>query len=145
MTQNLLVYSRPYGSTRDFEVKRLFAVQDSLPAFTFQDPSRGSYIAFEPKVQPVSEVLDNDYSDYCVEVRGLWRCIGDVMGGPFVSRSYLSADHKNIITSVAFIYGPGHDKRNVLVCWRRPLARSGLNRPNQPLLTASPTKNRISS
>jgi hypothetical protein len=114
MTQNLLVYSRPYGSTRDFEVKRLLAVQDSFTRIYVPGPSRGSYIAFEPKVQPVSEVLDNDYSDYCVEVRGLWRCIGDVMGGPFVSRSYLSADHKNIITSVAFIYGPGHDKRNVL-------------------------------
>ena len=47
-------------------------------------------------------------------MRGRWHCPIDVMGGPFVSRNYLSADHRNIVSVVVFLYAPGMEKRNRL-------------------------------
>ena len=61
---------------------------------------------------PVSTVLPTVDGKYSVEIRGLWRIEGDIMGGPFVSRSYLDPENKNIITVEAFVYRPNKSKRS---------------------------------
>ncbi|MCQ2191431.1 MAG: DUF4837 family protein [Paludibacteraceae bacterium] len=114
VNQNLLVFSSPYTKESDFSAEHLVAVQDSFTTQFVPGPSENSFMKRQPLVPLTSEVLKNDNSDYCVEVRGRWHCPKDVMGGPFVSRNYLSADHKSIITAVAFLYAPGNPKRNRL-------------------------------
>lgn len=114
MMENIFIYSYPYTSPDDFLASHILAVQDSLTKIYIPGPTEGSYMVHESRVEPVSEFIKVPTSDYCIEVRDLWRCEGDVMGGPAVSRSFLSPDHKQIITAGAFLYGPGHDKRNKL-------------------------------
>ncbi|MBO4654135.1 MAG: DUF4837 family protein [Bacteroidales bacterium] len=49
-----------------------------------------------------------------LEMRGLWESIGDHMGGPFYSFTYLTADGQYCITVDGFVYAPQEDKRNYL-------------------------------
>lgn len=114
ISQNMCVFTSPYTSNSDFSAEHLVAVQDYYTSKYVPGPSEGSFMNHQPLEPLTYEVLKNDYSDFCVEVRGLWHCEKDVMGGPFVSRNYLSADHKSIITAMVFLYAPGKDKRNRL-------------------------------
>ena len=47
-------------------------------------------------------------------MRGLWECVGDHMGGPFYSFTYLSPDKNYCITVDGFVYAPQENKRNYL-------------------------------
>ena len=114
MNQNMLVFTSPYRSSDDFSPKHLVAVQDSFTKLYVPGPSEGSFMKHHPQIPFAAEVLNTKNSDYCVEVRGRWHCPIDVMGGPFVSRNYLSADHRNIVSVVVFLYAPGMEKRNRL-------------------------------
>lgn len=114
VNQNILIFKFPYTSSVQFSPKNLVAVQDSFCSVFIPGPTMGSYMVHEKRIPFVTEVLKHTDSDYCVEVRGMWRCEGDVMGGPFVSRSFLSADHSSIITAMAFLFAPGKNKRNTL-------------------------------
>ena len=49
-----------------------------------------------------------------VEMRGLWECVNDKMGGPFYSFSYLSPDNQYVITIDGFVYAPEETKRDYL-------------------------------
>ncbi|MBR6042852.1 MAG: DUF4837 family protein [Paludibacteraceae bacterium] len=114
VNQNMVVFTSPYRSVEDFSPEHLVAVQDSFTKLYIPGPSEGSYMKRLPIIPLTSEVLYSKNSDYCVEVRGRWHCPIDVMGGPFVSRNYLSADHRNIVTAMVFLYAPGQEKRNRL-------------------------------
>ncbi len=114
VNQNMLIFQSPYRNREDFSPSHLLAVQDSITKKYIPGPSEGSFMQRQKLVPISSEVLNNKNSDYCMEVRGMWHCPIDVMGGPFVSRNYLSADHKNIITALVFLYAPGNEKRNRL-------------------------------
>ncbi len=48
------------------------------------------------------------------EMRGLWESVGDHMGGPFYSFTFLSPDKQYCITVDGFVYAPQEDKRNYL-------------------------------
>ena len=112
MMENIVVYSQPYTSEDQFLASHILSVQDSLTKKHIPGSVDGSYMRHEGRVEPACEFIKTDYSEYCIEVKGLWCTEGDDMGGPYVSRNYLSPDHKRIVTAMAFLYGPGHDKRN---------------------------------
>lgn len=46
--------------------------------------------------------------------RGLWQMEGDAMGGPWVSHTLEDAQTGRVVVAEAFVYAPGHDKRNLL-------------------------------
>lgn len=48
------------------------------------------------------------------EMRGLWECVRDKMGGPFYSYTFTTADGKNCITIDGFVYAPQENKRDYL-------------------------------
>jgi hypothetical protein len=48
------------------------------------------------------------------ELRGLWECVGDKMGGPFYNLSFLDKTKQNIISVDGFVYAPQEDKRDYL-------------------------------
>ncbi|HNY62351.1 MAG TPA: DUF4837 family protein [Bacteroidales bacterium] len=49
-----------------------------------------------------------------VEMRGLWESVGDNMGGPFYSFSFINSDQTAVITIDGFVYAPQEDKRDYL-------------------------------
>lgn len=49
-----------------------------------------------------------------IEMRGLWESVGDHMGGPFYSFTFLSPDKQHCITVDGFVYAPQENKRDFL-------------------------------
>lgn len=114
MTQNIVVYSYPYYGKEDFRVERLLHKRDSVMKRYIAGPSEGSYMTTEYRCEPACREYIDVNDRYLVEVRGLWRVEGDIMGGPFVSRSYLDAALGRIVTVEAYLYGPFKKKRNTM-------------------------------
>ena len=48
------------------------------------------------------------------ELRGLWECVGDNMGGPLYNFSFLDKTGQNVISIDGFVYAPQEDKRDYL-------------------------------
>lgn len=112
-TENIIIYKIPYGNESDFIKENLLYCRDSVMKAYVGGPSDGSYMTTRYEIMPPeSSVLPTVDGKYSVEIRGLWSIHGDIMGGPFVSRSYVDPESKNIITVEAFIYRPNKSKRS---------------------------------
>jgi len=48
------------------------------------------------------------------ELRGLWECVGDKMGGPFYNFSFIDKTGENVISVGGFVYAPEEEKRDYL-------------------------------
>jgi hypothetical protein len=48
------------------------------------------------------------------ELRGLWECVGDYMGGPFYNYSFMDKSGENVISVGGFVYAPEEEKRDYL-------------------------------
>lgn len=109
---DLVVYRTPYTAPDDFKYEHLLGIRDSVLKVNVPGPSEGSYMTTEVeffKPQYREFMFDGRY---CAELRGLWKVEGDIMGGPFVSRSYYDEKNQQIVTAEAFVYAPQHKKRN---------------------------------
>ena len=47
-------------------------------------------------------------------MRGLWKMVGDMMGGPFVSHARLDEKNQRVVVAEGFVYAPETDKRNFI-------------------------------
>lgn len=114
MTQNIVLYSYPYYGHEDFKQEKLLHKRDSVMKLYIAGPADGSYMTTEYRCEPTYKELIDENGRYLVEIRGLWRVEGDIMGGPFVSRSYMDAALNRIVTVEAYLYGPFKKKRNTM-------------------------------
>ena len=51
---------------------------------------------------------------YCGVLRGLWKMVGDMMGGPFVSHAFLDTKTQRVIVAEGLVYAPETTKRNYI-------------------------------
>lgn len=111
--QDIVIYSYPYTDKKMFTKEALIARRDSVMKANIPGELKGSYMGTELKyADPVfNEIWINN--GYCAELRGLWRMMnGAAMGGPFYSHTRLDEVNQRVITVDAFIFAPGHKKRN---------------------------------
>ena len=47
-------------------------------------------------------------------MRGLWKMVGDLMGGPFVSIARVDEANGRIVVAEGFVYAPETKKRNFI-------------------------------
>ena len=111
----VLVNVTPYRNEDQFTPEKIYNRLDTIMRRHVPGPAEGSYMCTERRVEPVTRKVDYEGSDYCIETHGLWRLQGDFMGGPYVNYSMLSADGKNIIDLVGFVYCPRFNKRDYLM------------------------------
>jgi hypothetical protein len=111
LRQDIIVYSYPYRGEEDFRLENLLQKRDSVLQKHIEGPSPGSYMTTERHFEITHKEIQEN-GKYRALLRGLWRVEGDLMGGPFVSVSYLDEKRNRIITIEGFIYGPSHKKRN---------------------------------
>jgi hypothetical protein len=72
-----------------------------------------SYMATEMYIPPVQKIVEIG-DMFAVETRGLWKTVGDFMGGPFLSYTIYDEVNDQIIVVEGMVYGPDSKKRNVL-------------------------------
>lgn len=112
--KNIIVYTTPYKKTSDFSADNILMRRDSILLAHIPGANEGSYMGTEYRYEPPMAKATQLNGSYAVEVRGLWKVHGDMMGGPFVSLSTLDPTHTKIITIETFLYAPNKYKRNIL-------------------------------
>ncbi len=114
LRRDLVIYSYPYTSTKQFDLEALNQKRDAVLGKMISASVEGSYMGTEYKVfPPQAKVLQDN--PYTVEVRGLWKIYnGEAMGGPYVSHSCLDEINQRIVTAETYILAPGQKKRNEL-------------------------------
>lgn len=111
--QYLAIYTYPYTDDSTFTKQYLLNKRDMLMKKYIPGANEGSYMQ-------TSYVFDPSFRSYkkgemyIAELRGLWETKGDMMGGPFISHTFLDEDSQNIITIEGFVYAPHKSKRNLM-------------------------------
>ncbi|MCD7935494.1 MAG: DUF4837 family protein [Tannerellaceae bacterium] len=110
---DLVVYSFPYTDANTFTLDYLVAKRDSvlkenLPG-AFPDSYMTTETRFELSYKPITV-----NGEYVGVLRGLWKMVGDMMGGPFVSHVRLDERNNRILVVEGFVYAPETNKRNFI-------------------------------
>jgi hypothetical protein len=110
---DIIVYTFPYRDENTFTGEYLIAKRDSVLKINLPGAFPDSYMA--------TETLANvDYTPitvrgkYCGVLRGLWKMVGDKMGGPFVSHIRLDEVNNRVVVVEGFVYAPESNKKNYI-------------------------------
>lgn len=110
--QNFVIYSFPYRDQNTFTKEYLVHKRDSVMQINIPGSQEGRYMMTDSLMTDVKAIAVQ--GEYCMEMRGLWRVKGDLMGGPYVSHARLDKKNQRIIVSEIFIYSPDKMKRNLV-------------------------------
>ncbi len=114
-SQGLVVISVPYKDTTQFSRKSILARTTDYLMRYVPGPTQGSYMSIDMKnMPPQTKIVTDFFTDYAVEMRGLWRVEHDFMGGPFVSYTFVDWRKNQIVTIFGYVYQPNKAKRNLL-------------------------------
>lgn len=113
ISQGIFIYAYNNAGQKLNSVPHIVAMRDSVAKHNIPGPLEGSFMATMHDFTPVSSPL-NFGGTYAIETRGLWNVIGDFMGGPFISMTFLSKDQSRAICIDGYVYAPKYDKRNYL-------------------------------
>ncbi len=108
----LMVYSYPYAGKGTFSKEFLLNKRDSILKKNIPGPTDGSYMATEMQFPPIYKTT-NINDEKVVEMRGLWKVIGDMMGGPWILQAHLDKKNNRVIVLDGYVYSPEKaDKRD---------------------------------
>lgn len=110
---DLFVYSFPYSDQHTFTKDYLIAKRDSVLKRNLPGAFPDSYMATETRADIAYEPITLNNS-YCGVMRGLWKMVGDKMGGPFVSHAFLDEKNQRVIVTEGLVYAPETTKRNFI-------------------------------
>ncbi len=114
ISQGIYIYSFDYTGPQSIEKSYLLNKRDSVLRINVPGPSEGSYVATETNF-PITykHFVHNDHQ--IVELRGLWKVVGDLMGGPFVSFSHIDEVNNRVVVTEGYVYAPEKpNKRNLV-------------------------------
>ncbi|MCU4162731.1 DUF4837 family protein [Carboxylicivirga caseinilyticus] len=104
-TQGFLVYEFPYIGEGTFSKEYLLNKRDSVLQKNVPGPSDGSYMTTEHNVPVIYKTAEiNDIP--VVEIRGLWKVMGDMMGGPFILHAHHDLKNNRVVVTEGFVYCP---------------------------------------
>jgi hypothetical protein len=110
---DLLVYTFPYTDANTFTKEYLIAKRDSVLKINLPGAFPNSYMVTETNLE-VTYTPITVRGNYCGVLRGLWKMVGDMMGGPFVSHIRLDEENRRIVVVEGFVFAPESDKRNFI-------------------------------
>ncbi|MCD8042042.1 MAG: DUF4837 family protein [Tannerellaceae bacterium] len=110
---DIVVYSFPYTDADTFTEDYLVAKRDSVMKENLPGAFPNSYMETEKRFE-LSYTPISVRGHYVGELRGLWRMVGDMMGGPFVSHTRLDEVNNQVIVVEGFVYAPETNKRNFI-------------------------------
>ena len=93
---------------------RIIQRRDSLLDLHFTGQSEGSKIVTEMALPPHFRNLSVD-GKYSVETHGLFKTVGGIGGGPFVSLSIFDEANNRVLTLDCIVFAPGSKKRKILL------------------------------
>lgn len=110
--QNFVMYSYPYTDKETFTKEYIIHKRDSVMKINIPGSKEGRYMMTDTLMTDAKAITVQ--GEYALELRGLWRVKGDLMGGPFVSHARLDKKNQRVVVSEIFIYSPDKMKRNLV-------------------------------
>ena len=111
----ILIHTAPYTDTNIFTLNKIITKQDSLMKQYLPGQIKDSYMTTEKKhLIPIMQRISFK-NKFAVETRGLWRMMGDFMGGPFINYTLIDEENNRLVTLIGFVYAPKFEKRNYLL------------------------------
>lgn len=110
---DMVVYTFPYTSKETFTPEYLVAKRDSVMKANLPGSFPNSYMATEARAGVGYSAITVN-GKYCGVMRGLWKVVGDMMGGPFVSHIRLDEENQRVVVVEGFVYAPETNKRNYI-------------------------------
>lgn len=110
---DLIVYTFPYTDPETFTAEYLIAKRDSVLKENLPGSFPESHMATETRAEVTYTPITVN-GKYCGEMRGLWKMVGDMMGGPFVSHVRLDEKNNRVVVAEGFVFAPETDKRNFI-------------------------------
>lgn len=114
ISQGVFVYSFEYSDFDSFSEANLLNKRDSVLRINVPGSAEGSYMTTESRL-PVTYKRFEHNDHQIVEMRGLWRVEGDLMGGPFVSLAHIDPENGRIVVTEGYVFAPEKpEKRNLI-------------------------------
>jgi len=110
---DVIVYTFPYTDPNTFTGEYLISKRDSVLKINVPGSFPDSYMATETRMG-ISYHAITLRGKYCGVTRGLWKMVGDMMGGPFVSIARLDEVNNRVVVAEGFVYAPETSKRNYI-------------------------------
>jgi hypothetical protein len=113
-TEQFLIFSKRRVAEEDIPGQDIIAARDSIGKNYFEGYRDGSYFTTETVIPPEQNptVIDGRFA---IETRGLWKTVGDFMGGPFISYTIYNDNTNEVITIEGLLFGPDAKKRNIIL------------------------------
>jgi hypothetical protein len=111
---DLVVYTFPYTDENTFTGEYLIAKRDSVMKINMPGTFPDSYMTTEKNLAEANYSAITVRGKYCGVLRGLWKMVGDMMGGPFVSHIRLDETNNRVVVVEGFVYAPESNKRNYI-------------------------------
>jgi len=108
----LFIYTFPYKDTAQMNPAAVLAARDKYARLYIPGPLEGSYMTTEHEVYPPVSRKILFKNMFAIETRGLWKTVGDFMGGPFINYTIVDAPRQRIIAFDGYVYYPNKSKRN---------------------------------
>ncbi|MDR0431090.1 MAG: DUF4837 family protein [Tannerellaceae bacterium] len=110
---DIIVYTFPYTDPNTFTEEYLITKRDSVLKKNLPGAFPDSHMATETRYN-ISYTPVTIRGKYCGVLRGQWKMVGDMMGGPFVSHARLDETNNRVVVVEGFVYAPETNKRNFI-------------------------------
>jgi len=113
-SQAILIYTREFTDSSQFSPFQIVAYRNAIVKQYIPGEMPGSYMSTDTIAPPVMRNVP--FADTrAIEARGLWKTVGDFMGGPFLSYTFHDKKTNKVITLEGYVYYPSMDKRDLLM------------------------------
>jgi len=109
----ILIHTAPLPTDNAILGSELVPLRDSLTKLYVPGSKEGSFMITEDIIKPTIEATEID-GRFALEARGLWRTVGDIMGGPFLAYGIYDEENQRLIYIDTFILAPSKKKRRSL-------------------------------
>jgi hypothetical protein len=113
-SQALLMYEQEFVDSSSLHLDYLIELRNTVTRIHIPGSIDGSYMTTDTIIQPIIKFVPYNNTKI-IEIRGLWRTIGDFMGGPFVSYVFINPEKNKMIVLEGYVYYPNNEKRDLLL------------------------------
>ncbi len=111
--KNVWVTWKPYTNQEAFTHENIISYRNSVARNYIWGSDSTTFMRLEHQFTPVLQEV-NFNGQYAIEMRGLWRLENMVMGGPFISYTFVDEPTNRLYYLEGFTYAPGQDKRSAI-------------------------------
>lgn len=113
-SQGLFIYSFDYVGEGTLSREYLLNKRDSVLRANVPGPSQGSFMSTEHTI-PITYKRLKVNEHEAVELRGLWKVVGDLMGGPFVMFAHHDKANNRVVVTDGYVFMPEKPAKRNLV------------------------------